>query len=118
MKPSTLPVSLIALLCALLPVRADLVNRWSFNNSSAFIVAGTMFPDSVSGAMATVVGAGPTGMNQASFTGTALQLPGNGAANAGLVAANAIFPYIDLPNGIVSSKTSITVELWAAPKVS
>jgi uncharacterized repeat protein (TIGR03806 family) len=105
---------LLALLSA--SARAELRHRWSFNHSAGTIAAGLTIADSVSGALATVVGAGPTGTNRASFTGTALRLPGSGnTTNAGNAAANAIFPYIDLPNGIVSSKTNLTVEIWATP---
>jgi uncharacterized repeat protein (TIGR03806 family) len=111
---------LALLLCALAlsaPVaRAELRQRWSFNNPAGTIAAGLTIADSVSGAIATVVGAGPTGTNRASFTGTALRLPGSGTVvNPGAAAANAIFPYLDLPNGLLSSKTNLTVELWATP---
>jgi glucose/arabinose dehydrogenase len=110
----------IAFFCALAALgwaaRADLVNRWSFNNPAGSIAPGLTLTDSVSGATITVVGAGPTGANPATFTGAALRLPGSGAtANPGTAAANVIFPYLDLPNGIVSSKTNLTVEIWATP---
>lgn len=91
-----------------LPVRADLVHRWSFNNTAGSAAAGLTLADSVSGATATVVGVSAT------FTGTALRLPGSGStSNAGNQAANVIPAYIDLPNGILSSKTNLTVEIWA-----
>ncbi|MBC8127958.1 MAG: PQQ-dependent sugar dehydrogenase [Gloeobacteraceae cyanobacterium ES-bin-144] len=86
---------------------AALVNRWSFNNASgSSATAGTTMADSISGANAIIVGTG------ASFNGTALTLPGSiGSSNVG---ANSIAAYVDLPNGIISSKTNLTVEIWAA----
>ncbi len=86
-----------------------LVNRWSFNAPAGNASAGTAFTDSISGATAVVVGAGAT------TSGTALTLPGSsaqGQAN-GNVAASTIAAYVDLPNGIISSKTNLTLEFWA-----
>ncbi len=107
---------LLTLLTVTGTTHAGLLNRWSFNNAAGTIAAGLTIPDSISGATTTVVGAGPTGTNRASFTGTALRLPGSGnTVSPGTAAANLIFPYLDLPNGIVSSKTNLTVEIWATP---
>lgn len=91
--------------CFLHPAHSALVHRWSFNASSGNAPAGTTFADSVSAANATVVGVGAT------LTGTALKLPGSTGNSA--VAANTIAAYVDLPNGIISSKTDLTVEIWA-----
>ena len=63
--------------------------------------------DLVSGAPAVVRG------NGATYTGSALRLPGGTTGN---VAMSAMAAYIDLPNGILSSQTNITMEIWAAPQ--
>jgi len=50
--------------------------------------------------------------NGATLNGVRITLPGNttsGTAEAGIAA------YLNLPNGIISSKTNLTVEIWAAP---
>ena len=75
---------------------ASLVNRWSFNEES-----GNVLVDSVSGQNATIV-------DQAAGTpwsrvGGQVVLPGGASATA---------PYIDLPNGILSSKNEVTLEGW------
>ncbi|MFZ4766206.1 MAG: hypothetical protein ACOYMN_14750, partial [Roseimicrobium sp.] len=104
----------LAFLCALAfgphIARADLVNRWSFNNASGSAAHLLSIGDSIASAPAVVTGAGAT------FTGTALRLPGSGSTTTpGNQAANVIPAYIDLPNGIISSKTNLTVEIWATP---
>ena len=84
------------------PNLANVVRRWSFNQSAANAPAGTTLVDSVSGAtLATVQG------NGATFTGNGLRLPG-GAAGGGAA-------YLQLPAGIVSGYTNVTIELWATP---
>src|SRR5579862_2036770 len=90
-----------------LPVGAALVNRWSFNTSAGSAPAGTTFLDSVSGTTALVVRG-----NGATLSGTTVILPGG--TNGNQTAAN-IAAYLDLPNGIISSKTNLTVEAWATP---
>jgi hypothetical protein len=50
----------------------------------------------------------------ASFASGSLTLPGSGASNGNEPPAT-VAAYIDLPNGIVSSKTNLTVEIWATP---
>ena len=50
----------------------------------------------------------------ASFASGSLTLPGSGALNGNEPPAT-VAGYIDLPNGIVSSKTHLTVEIWATP---
>lgn len=89
------------------PVPAPLpLNRWKFDNAAGAVASGTIFTDSVSGVSATLLG------NGATFNGSALVLPGT--TNGNQTAAN-ISAYLDLPNGIVSSKTSMTFEAWATP---
>jgi uncharacterized repeat protein (TIGR03806 family) len=104
-----LSVAFRALCAALLlgSAHADLVHRWSFNNPAGSVSAGTVFNDTVSGAAATVVGL------NASASGTALTLPGN--TTGGSAAATSIAAYVDLPNGLISAKTNLTVEIWATP---
>jgi uncharacterized repeat protein (TIGR03806 family) len=98
----------LPLLSALVPSEsnAELVNRWSFNNPAGNAPNGTAFVDSAGGATATVRG------NGATLDGAALTLPGTTTGNAS--AAN-ISAYVDLPNGILSSKTNVTIEIWATP---
>ncbi|RYD21941.1 MAG: hypothetical protein EOP88_09655 [Verrucomicrobiaceae bacterium] len=86
--------------------RAELVNRWSFNNAAGNAARGTALIDSVSGAPATVRGNGST------FTGTSLSITG---ATTGNESETNISGYVDLPNGIFSSKTNLTIEIWASP---
>ncbi len=97
--------------CALLaasaiPAVASLTNRWSFNNTAGAAASGSSVTDSVAGATATVRGNGST------FTGTGLTITGDTTGNQN---AAAISGYVDLPNGIFSSKTNLTVEIWASP---
>ena len=81
-----------------------MVHRWSFNNATGAAPTGTNVVDSVSGVQGFVRGAGAT------FSGTALTLPGTTSGN---VDPSTISAYVDLQNGIISSKTSLTVEVWA-----
>ncbi len=71
-----------------------LTHRWSFNEGS-----GTTVLDSVAGASGNGILRGTT------FTRTASQvsLPGGASGSA---------PYIDLPNGIISSLNEVTIEGW------
>jgi uncharacterized repeat protein (TIGR03806 family) len=86
---------------------AELVHRWSFNNTSgSTATSGTTLTDTVGSQVATIRGVG------ASFTGTALRLPGTTTGEQ--LPAN-ISAYLDLPNGIISSKTHLTIEFWATP---
>ncbi|MEO7101235.1 MAG: LamG-like jellyroll fold domain-containing protein [Luteolibacter sp.] len=89
-----------------LPADAALTNRWSFTHASGTAPAGTTMLDSVSNVAATVRGNGST------FTGTALTIPGGTTGNR---SGGFISGYVDLPNGIISSKTNLTVEIWATP---
>ncbi len=81
----------------------SVTHRWNFN-STGVSTDGTVIPDQISSAPGTIVG------TNAARTGTALTLPGG---SNGQVATNAIAAYFDLPNGIISSKTNLTVEIWA-----
>jgi uncharacterized repeat protein (TIGR03806 family) len=85
---------------------SDIAHRWSFGNTVGNANTGTTVPDLVGNANATIRG------NGATFSGTALSLPGTTDGNQ---TPSNISAYVDLPNGIISSKTSITFELWATP---
>lgn len=89
------------------PVPAPLPDhRWDFNASAGTLTSGSPFIDSASGEIATVRG------NGGALTGTALTLPGTSNGNQ---PATTISAYLDLPNGMVSSKASLTIEAWATP---
>jgi len=79
--------------------RGTLVHRYSFDGPPDT----TTVTDSIGGADGFLVGGGGT-----NFTGTG-QVAFPGGAN-GLVPAA---PYVDLPNGIISSNSAITLEGWA-----
>jgi uncharacterized repeat protein (TIGR03806 family) len=98
----------VALLVGSPPLDAAITNRWSFSNASGSASAGTAITDTVGGQNAIVRG------NGATFNGTSLTLPGSGTLNGNEPPAT-VAGYIDLPNGIVSSKTNLTVEIWATP---
>ncbi len=87
-------------------LHAGLVHRWSFNQAAGPAPAGTIFTDSISGMPMVVKGLGAT------LDGSRITLPGTTTCAS---PNSTISAYLDLPNGIVSSKTSITVEVWAAP---
>jgi len=89
-----------------LPSLASLTNRWSFNNTAGAAVSGTAVTDSIAGAAAAVRGNGST------FTGNGLTITG---ATTGNQNAATISGYVDLPNGIFSSKTNLSIEIWASP---
>jgi len=97
-------VCLCVCICTL--SRGEIVNRWSFNNTAGPAPSGTIVNDLVSGADATIRGVNAT------FDGNAIILPGgsNGQDDQSGIAA-----YVDLPNGLISTKTNLTVELWATP---
>ncbi len=85
---------------------SNVINRWSFNQTAGSAPSGTPIVDSVSSAVATVHG------TNAVFSGNSIILPGgsNGQGDNATIAA-----YVDLPNGLISSKTNLTVEIWATP---
>lgn len=105
--PSVARLLAVGAYCALvLPASAELTNRWSFDNAAGSAAAGTTVSDSVGTSTATVVGI------NGSFDGTSLLLPGT--TNGNQSPAN-ISAYVDLPNGLISPKTNLTVEIWATP---
>ncbi|MDA7929951.1 hypothetical protein N9B63_03825 [Akkermansiaceae bacterium] len=94
---TTLRMGLSALLLgASCPLHAQLIHRYSFNEPAGD-ASGATLTDSVGGADGTVLGAG------ALFTGTGLDLPGGSSATQA---------YGDLPNGLISSQTAVTIEGW------
>ncbi len=76
--------------------KSDLIHRWSFNNAAGSATDATV-TDSIGGADGVVLG------NGATFTGSAVRLPGGGSGSA---------PYVDLPNNLVSVHEKITIEAW------
>ncbi len=85
---------------------AALLHRWSFNDAAGNPASGTSYADTISGTSLMLRG------NGAVLNGARITLPGNttsGTAEAGIAA------YLNLPNGLISSKTNLTVEIWAAP---
>lgn len=84
---------------------SSLVYRWSFNDTAGSATNGTTLVDSISGAEAVVTG------NRASLTGTGLLLPGDTSGTGDAA-------YLDLPAGIISSNTDMTVEIWATAVMS
>lgn len=101
------PLLAAAILAGLLAsTEAALVHRWSFSNANGNAAAGTAISDPVGLQNAVVPGVG------ASFANGVLTLPGSTTGNEPPAAVSA---YIDLPNGLISSKTNLTVEIWATP---
>ena len=72
-------------------------HRYTFDNLPSG-ASGTQVPDVIGGQHGTILGAAAT------VTATGLDLPGG---------ASATQAYVDLPNGIISSKPSVSVEAWA-----
>lgn len=77
-------------------LNGQLIHRYSFDEAAGDATAGIL-TDSVGGADGVVQGAG------ALFTGTGLDLPGGISETAA---------YGDLPNGLISSQTAVTIEGW------
>ena len=96
---------------AVLSASGALVNRWSFNNATGNAPPGTTLVDTVSSAVATVRGGG-TGVQVSTFNGSALRLYGTTNGNH---TTNFMSGYVDLPNGIMSSKTDFSIEIWSTP---
>jgi len=98
----------IVLLCLCICTfsQGEIVHRWSFNDPSGAAPSGTISIDSVSSAVATIRGV------NAVFDGNSIILPGgsNGQYDDASIAA-----YVDLPNDLISTKTNLTVEVWATP---
>lgn len=95
---------IIALLSS--PLSAEIVHRWSFNGPDSPVARNTLFTDSIRGAPAVVRG------NGAVLSANSLVLPGG---TSGILAPEHIAAYLDLPNGIISSKQDLTVEVWVTP---
>lgn len=84
------------------PKLTNVTRRWRFDAPAGSALNGTSVNDSVTGAnAATVLGAGAT------YTGKALRLPGGTGASGAA--------YVELPGGLVSTYTDVTVEVWATP---
>jgi hypothetical protein len=96
--PSLVAVMAITSLVLAGQAHSALINRYSFNNLAGGAPAGTAITDSVGGANGVIVGDGSL------FTGTAINLPGG--------AGNSTAGYVDLPNGILSSHSTVTFEAW------
>lgn len=89
----------LAVAVAALTARADLIHRYSFNETS-----GTTVEDLVGNADGTVKG------NGAYFDGAGrLSLPGGTASDA---VPEAISGYVDLPNHIINVLNSVSIESW------
>ena len=86
--------------------RADLTHRWSFNEAAGAAPSGTIVTDSIVSAQGIVRGGGAT------LDGAMLTLPGTTTCGASDATISA---YVDLPNGLISSRTTLTVEVWATP---
>lgn len=84
----------------------SVTHRWNFNSTGA-TANGTVIADQISSAPGSIRGTG------ASRDGIQLHLPGT--SNGNQTPAD-ISAYFDLPNGIISSKTNLTVEIWATVK--
>ena len=102
----TCPLITLSLLATAACLPAAMTNRWSFGNAAGAAPAGTLVTDALGGQDAVVRGQG------AVFTGGAVTLPGNTTGDQDPAAVSA---YVDLPNGVISSKTNLTVEIWATP---
>ena len=75
------------------------IHRFSFSNAAGVATDGSLVTDSLGGLTGTIRGTG------ANFTGTAVELPGGASSASGA--------YIDLPNGILSSKSRVSLEIWS-----
>jgi len=88
--PRSLGTVLLAGIIIATTAHADLLNRYSFNETS-----GTTASDSVGGANGTL-------LNSAAFNGTGqVVLTGNGGSD-----------YIQLPAGLITNLTSVSFEVW------
>lgn len=96
---------LILATCATLPLplHAALVEMWTFNNVPLGAVPSGTTSVGVNGRIATILGDGAS--SDATFGPgvRGINLPGGASGNAG---------YIDLPNGLASARTDLTLETW------
>ncbi len=79
------------------PLQQSPMHRFSFNAPAGPAPDGTTVIDSIGGLCAVIRGA------DAEFTGSAIQLPGGSSAEKA---------YVDLPNGLISSRESLSIEFW------
>lgn len=84
---------------------ANAIFHWTFTNAPGAVAVGTILLDQF-GKPLTVRG------NGAVFTGTGLRLPGGTTGNT---SASSIAAYLDLTNGVISTLTNMTLEIWATP---
>ncbi len=101
----------LGLVLGQLQASGELVNRWSFNNPVGNAPPDTAMIDSVSSAVAIVKGGG-TSVPVSTFDGSALRVYGTTNGNH---TTNFMSGYVDLPNGIMSSKTDFSIEIWSTP---
>ncbi len=73
------------------------LHRFSFNTAEGPAPDGSTVSDRLGGLTAVIYGAG------AKFTGDAIELPGGNSA---------IAAYVDLPNGLISSRENVSIEFW------
>ncbi|RYD33163.1 MAG: hypothetical protein EOP87_11515, partial [Verrucomicrobiaceae bacterium] len=81
------------------PLSRPPVHRWSFSEAAGPAASGFIVTDSIGGLTGVIRG------NGANFTGSGVTLPGGAPAS--------LPPYIDLPNGLISSKQRVSIEVWA-----
>ena len=86
---------------AFLDVQMGLIHRWTFDESAD----GVTIPDVVGGADATLM----NGTGNATIAGGQATLANDGSQNSSSAAAG---DYIDLPNGLISPLTQMTLECW------
>ncbi|WP_367873926.1 LamG-like jellyroll fold domain-containing protein [Luteolibacter sp. Populi] len=78
------------------------LHRWSFSEAAGPAADGSIVVDSIGGLSAVIRGTG------AVLTGSGVTLPG------GVNSAPPFSPYVDLPNGLISSKQRVSFETWVA----
>jgi hypothetical protein len=88
-----------------LDAQVGLIHRWSFNDSTD----GVTLPDSVGGEDATLV----NNTGQATIADGQVTLGNDGSQVSGDANGMTAGDYIDLPNGLISPLTQMTVEVWA-----
>ncbi|GAA5116076.1 autotransporter-associated beta strand repeat-containing protein [Luteolibacter yonseiensis] len=79
------------------PLQQSPMHRFSFNAPAGPAPNGTAVVDSIGGLSAVIRG------EDAEFNGREIRLPGGSSATEA---------YIDLPNGIISSRESLSIEFW------
>jgi hypothetical protein len=94
----------IASSVVILDAQTGLIHRWSFGDS----VDGVTLPDSVGGTDATLIN--NTGL--ATVADGQVNLGNDGSQSSNGNNGDASGDYVDLPNGLVSSLTQMTIEVW------